>query len=436
MKKILVLIMVILLTACSSKSTPTLPPLSETPILELTPTPIAMSSSTPAPVLTSTPIGGGSGKIAFSSKQNGEQHIYVIDVDGENLLELADNISSKFYPDWTLDGTKLSFISTTEGFAQLYIMDADGSNLVKVLDTSENSAYDQINPYYAFEIDCCISAWSPDGEKIIFRTSRQANRIGSVGYMHVLNLTNNQNFDFRVATWAGAFWSSDSTKFGVIGAEDRCGGRRLCVMNIEDGKSVDLKGITGVTFPSQLYWSPDENKITFSAFLGDSKNMDIHVVDADFSNSMNITNSLTKGQNVEPVWSPDSQKIAFTSCDVYLCELYVVNANGSNLVKLKSWTLGLYNIVWSHDGRKIIYVSEENGNSDIYLASVDGSEMINLTDHPSEDSNPLWSPDGMKLAFVSDRDGDDDIYILDVTTMELLNLTNNDFDDSSPVWQP
>ncbi|MBV6402010.1 MAG: Protein TolB [Anaerolineales bacterium] len=436
MKRILVLIMVILLTACSSKSTPTLPPLSETPILELTSTPIAMSSSTPAPVLTSTPIGGGSGKIAYSSKQNGEQHIYVIDVDGKKLLELAGNISSKFYPDWTLDGTKLSFISTTEGFAQLYIMDADGSNLVKVLDTSENSAYDQINPYYAFEIDCCISAWSPDGEKIIFRTSRQANRIGSVGYMHVLNLTNNQNFDFRVATWAGAFWSSDSTKFGVIRAEDRCGDFWLCVMNTGDGKPVDLKDIYNVTFPSYLYWSPDENKISFAAFWNNSKNMDVYVMDEDFSNAINITAALVKGQNENPVWSPDSQKIAFTSCDVYLCELYVANADGTNLIKLKPQILGLNSVVWSRDSEKIVYVSAEDGNSEIYIMNSDGNNPVNLTNHPANDGDPIWSPDGTKLAFVSDRDGDDDIYILDMATMELFNLTNNDVDDSSPVWLP
>jgi TolB protein len=315
-------------------------------------------------------------------------------------------------------------------------MNADGSSLVKVLDTSEMSAYDQINPESTFGIDCCISAWSPDGGKIILRTSRDTSPVGSLGHIHVLNLTNNQMFDFRAATWARVFWSADSSKFGVIGADDRCEGRWLCVMNIEDGTPVDLKGITGVTFPRMLYWSPDGNKITFSAFLGDSKNMDVYVADADFSNLMNITKSLTKGQNGEPVWSPDSRKIAFTSCDVDLCELYVVNVDGSNLIKLVPQVLGLNNIIWSYDGENIVYVSAENGNSEINTVNLNDNTTVNLTNHPSEDYGPIWSPDGRKLAFVSDRDGDDDIYILDPETMDLFNLTNNDVDDSSPVWRP
>lgn len=432
MKKILLLIMVSLLTACSSESTPTVPLPSETPILKLTPTQSATPSSTPTTVLTSTPIGGGSGKIAFTSElEDGEQDIYVINVDGSNLVELAGDIPSKFNPAWTLDGSKVSFSTAAEKSASLYIMNADGSNLAKVLDTSELSVYDQIHPDSVFGIGCCNSIWSPDGKKIIFMTSRRVAGTFGSGGVHALNLDNYQVFNIRNSGWS-AFWSSDSTKFGISGCENAW----LCVMDITNGKLVDLNDISSITSSTHFYWSPDEKKIAFSAFLRDSKNMDVYVADVDFSNPTNISVSLVDGQNKGPVWSPDSQKIAFTSCDVYLCELYVVNADGSNLVKLKTWTLGLYNIVWSHDGRKIIYVSEENGNSDIYLANVDGSETINLTDHPSEDGDPLWSPDGTNLAFVSDRDGDNDIYILNLATMELFNLTNNDVDDHSPVWQP
>lgn len=434
MKYIRFVVLFLFLVACSPASTSTGSSIPE----ELSPTVAPVQSQTPTstllPTLTPKPNGGGSGRIAFTSGQDGEQGIHVINSDGSNLVELAGDIPSKFNPDWFYDGTKLSFFSATEKSASLYTLDADGSNLVKVLDISEMSAYDQINPDSVFGIGCCSSAWSPDGEKIIFKTSREVGRFGSVGHIHVINLTNNQMYDFQAATWARFFWSSDGSKFGVIGT-DRCGGRWLCIMNTADGIPVDLKDIYSVTFPSYMYWSPDEKKITFAGFWN-SKNTDVFVMDADFSNPINVSPSLVTGQNDNPVWSPDSQKIAFTSCDVYQCELYVVNANGSNLVKLKTWTLGLYNIVWSHDGRKIVYVSEENGNSDIYLANVDGSETINLTDHPSEDSDPIWSPDGTKLAFVSNREGDSDIYILDPETMDLFNLTNNDVDDHSPVWQP
>lgn len=438
MKKFQAVFLFIFLIACSP-SQPVLPTVShdiETTSTPSTTLPTLTPIPTTMPAATLTPIGGGSGKITFTSDQDGEQDIYVINTDGSNLVELAGDISSKFNPAWTLDGTKVSFSSATENSASLYIMDADGSKLAKVLDTSEISSYDQISPDYVFGIGCCSSVWSPDGEKIIFKTSRSVGRFGGVGHIHILNLNNNQMLDFQVAGWSTVFWSADSLKFGVIGAEDRCGGRWLCVMNIEDGKPVDLKSIYGVTFPSNLYWSPDGNKITFAAFLGNSKNMDIYVTDVDFSNPMNITNFLTKGQNVKPVWSPDSRKIAFTSCDVDMCELYIANADGSSLVKLTTWILGIDNIVWSHDSKKIIYVSAENGNSEIYMANSDGSNTLNLTKHPANDSNPVWSPDGTKLAFVSDRDGDDEIYIMNVNDQHVFKLTKNDTNDFSPIWLP
>lgn len=432
MKYIRSIILFLFLTACSSVSAPTAAPAVEK--IAATPTiiPIQIPTVTDIPTLTPTPNGGGTGKIAFTSEVDGGQGIYVISADGSDLVELAGDIPSKFYPAWTLDGTKLSFFSAAEKSALLYTMNADGSNLVKVLDISEMSAYDQINPASVFGIDCCTSAWSPDGKKIILKTSRDVGRFGSVGLIHVINLINNQKYDFQAATWASFFWSPDSSKFGVIGCEKAW----LCVMDITNGKLVDLNGIYSVTFPTNFYWSPDGKQITFAGFWNNSKNSDVYVLNADFSNPINISSSLVNGQNGEPVWSPDSQKIAFTSCDVDLCELYVANADGSSLIKLKTWVLGIYNIVWSHDGEKIVYVSSENGNSDIYLADADDGMTVNLTDHPSEDSDPIWSPDVTKLAFVSDRDGDDDIYILDLVTMELFNLTNNGIDDHSPVWQP
>ena len=433
MKKISALILFVFLTACSSA-----PASTAAPFIETSTDPVSPSSTIPSaptsisvPTLAPTPIGGGSGKIAFTSELDGEQDIYVINVDGSNLVELAGDIPSKFNPAWTLDRSKVSFSTAAEKSASLYIMNADGSNLAKVLDTSELSVYDQIHPDSVFGIGCCNSVWSPDGKKIVFMTSRRVAGTFVGGGVHVLNLDNHQMFDFRDGGWS-AFWSSDSTKFGISGCENAW----LCVMDITNGKLVDLNDISSITSSTHFYWSPDEKKIAFSAFLRDSKNMDVYVADTDFSNPTNISVSLVDGQNKGPVWSPDSQKIAFTSCDVYLCELYVVNADGSNLIMLKTWVLGLSDVIWSYNGEKIFYVSTENGNSEIYTVNLNDSTTVNLTDHPSEDYGPILSPDGTKLAFVSNRDGDTDIYILDLETMDLFNLTNNDVDDYSPVWQP
>jgi TolB protein len=393
-----------------------------------------MPVPTTIPSSTSIPVGGGSGKIAFTSEQDGEQNIYVVNVDGSNLVELASDISPKFNPAWTLDGAKVSFSSATEKSAGLYIMNADGTQLSKVLDTNEIDAYNEIHPDSKMDIGCCSSVWSPDSTKIIFQTNRRVGCCELIGHIHILKLNNNQLFTFRGGNWSPGFWSPDSKLFGFWGT-DHCGESRSCIMNIDDAKPITWNNLEGVNFGSSLYWSPDGKKIAFASFWN-SKNSDVYVMNADGSDLINISRSLTKGQNGGPVWSPDSKKIAFSSCDVYLCELHVMNADGSNSIKLTSPILWSNDVAWSPDSERIVYVSAETGNEEVYMVTSEGSDIVNLTDDLAKDTSPVWSPDGKKIAFVSDRDGNDEIYILDLRDMSLFRLTNIDANDFSPVWLP
>ena len=48
---------------------------------------------------------------------------------------------------------------------------------------------------------------------------------------------------------------------------------------------------------------------------------------------------------------------------------------------------------WSPDGKKIAFVSFRDGNPEIYVMNADGSEQIRLTDDPTHvDWQPAWSP--------------------------------------------
>ena len=67
---------------------------------------------------------------------------------------------------------------------------------------------------------------------------------------------------------------------------------------------------------------------------------------------------------------------------------------------------------WSPDGTKIVFYTWRDGNHEIYVMNADGSNLTNLTNNAAHDIHPSWSPDGTKIAFVTIRDGNYEIYVM------------------------
>ncbi|KYK37375.1 MAG: hypothetical protein AYK19_21645 [Theionarchaea archaeon DG-70-1] len=184
-------------------------------------------------------------------------------------------------------------------------------------------------------------------------------------------------------------------------------------------------------------WSPDGTRIAFSSYIDGIQN--IYAMDADGSNVVNLTNS--PGHDYDPAWSPDGTRIAFSSSRDSTKEIYVMDIDGSNVTKLTSNPLIRYtenwgdsNPEWSPDGKKIVFSSYRYGNDDIYVMDADGSNLTNLTNNPARDMHPSWSPDGKKILFASYRDGNWEIYVMDADGSNQINLTNNPETDLCPAW--
>jgi TolB protein len=85
---------------------------------------------------------------------------------------------------------------------------------------------------------------------------------------------------------------------------------------------------------------------------------------------------------------------------------------------------------------QIAFVSNRDGNHEIYVMAADGTDVVRLTDDPAADVSPAWSPDGARIAFVSDRDGNDEIYVMAADGSHPTNLTASQADEAWPQWSP
>ncbi len=85
---------------------------------------------------------------------------------------------------------------------------------------------------------------------------------------------------------------------------------------------------------------------------------------------------------------------------------------------------------------QIAFASNGTGDYEIYVMNADGSNIRQITDSPGKDIYPTWSPDSRMLAFATNRDGNWEIYLMNADGSNQTNLTNNPADDTQPDWGP
>ena len=185
-------------------------------------------------------------------------------------------------------------------------------------------------------------------------------------------------------------------------------------------------------------WSPDGRTIAFSSNR-DGKN-EIYVMDADGSNVKRLTNNLT--DDVNPMWSPDGHRMLFESERDGNREIYVMDADGGNQIRLTRNNGLDSTATWSPDGSLIAFGSNRDTgppynpyNMDIYVMNADGSNVRRIVEDPEYDVGPQWSPDGRKILFMTGRNGNFDVYEMNADGTGQRNLTADyDKSDGAPAW--
>lgn len=175
--------------------------------------------------------------------------------------------------------------------------------------------------------------------------------------------------------------------------------------------------------------TPDSPPLGRIAFLSDREgNRDIYIMNADGSNLSRLTDTAESKSAL--VWSPDGKQLAFHAGS----HLYVVNADGSQLTEIGTNPMGLgTSPTWSPDGAQIAFKSERM----VYVINPDGTDQRAVGSIPPGANHLDWSPDSQTIAYD---------FLAEDNTRKIGFVTLDDADPFSlpvtgrnvayPVWSP
>lgn len=228
-------------------------------------------------------------------------------------------------------------------------------------------------------------------------------------------------------------WSPD----GGLAWGTRCNGDLTIVPQAADGSTpIWLPRLPGVQATwSGLAWSPDGREVLVA--LTRISDGALLTYSADGVAGGSPTPVANHGPGGELAWSPDRSRVVFRSRrDDPVGDIYAANVDGSGTTRLTSNPADDRDPAWSPDGSRIAFASDRAGGWDLYLMNADGSQVIRLTSVGSglDAFSPSWSPDGSALAFVQvDGAGVSRLMVVNADGSSLRAVGE---EGQFPAWHP
>jgi Tol biopolymer transport system component len=208
-------------------------------------------------------------------------------------------------------------------------------------------------------------------------------------------------------------WQIDGLAWSPAGREVLFANRGLWSVPLAGGPPV-LAPITSYR-PGRFSLSRDGSRLVFAT---GSSDLDIWRMPGPSSSGTSEQRAAERAPfisttqlDTNPQYSPDGNRVAFTSASSGRLQIWVCDSNGSNPVQLTNFSVSTGTPRWSPDGRYIAFDSIDAGNGDshkgdIYVTPVEGGPVRRFTPEDSHEDVPSWSRDGHSIYYESDRTGE------------------------------
>jgi len=223
-------------------------------------------------------------------------------------------------------------------------------------------------------------------------------------------------------------WSPDGTRLAFCVREGR-GFGQVQIVDADGSERRQLTNIQGGSCDPD--WSPDGLSIAVTVYSG--KQPQIGIVSSDAK----TVKKLTDGYGAK--WSPDGKKLVFCRWPTGQEKedsIWVINADGSNEVKLVQDASPVLQTAWMPNGTGITFTSKQKGNkkSAIYKVGLDGANVEKIVgDDKFDYYSPRFSPDGKQLIVDAGSSGDLSVTLLDLATKQRTIIGHGIH--PSIVWQ-
>ena len=351
--------------------------------------------------------------LAFVSRKEGKEDIFVQRTDGRNAINLTREMPGNHaQPAFSPDGSLIAFHSAGSS-GGIFLMGATGESVRRLT---------------TFGAD---PSWSPDGKTIVFASQR----------FHVPNIREADS----------ALWSVDvaSGKTRMLlkrdGVQPRIspngkwiaywglplgGGRReiwtLAVSGDPDGKSAN-RLTEDEAIDWNPFWSGDGKWLFFASDRDGSMNLWRIAIDPDSGRAAGVPERVMVPAQSAGFFSstPDGSRVVYSS-QSESSRIEELPLSGSSPRRLIfGGSLAIRQIGVSPDGKWIAFTGGMP-QEDLYVVGIDGNNLRQLTNDSHKDRGPSWSPDGSEIAINSDRSGRYEIWSIRFDGSGLRQLTTTD----------